>query len=128
VLEQANFAIARSMVVDSRRRTDEVRVDALISQIDELLWELEGLNLQDSHVVPDELLPRITMVVAAATEADPPADDELREPLLALDKLFEAQGRLTKLKCQRQGFEVLDWDDGDEIATPPWVGRRRPRG
>jgi len=126
VLEEANIAIVRSMVVESRRRTDEVRVDALIRKIDELLWELEGLNLQDRLIVPDELLPRITMVVAEATEADPPSHEEVREPLLALDRLFEAQGRLTKLKCQRQGFEVLDWEEADEIA-PPWIGRRRPR-
>jgi hypothetical protein len=125
VLEQANIAIVKSMLVESRRRTDEVRVDALIRQIDELLWELEGLNLQDRLVVPDELLPRITMVVAEATEADPPPIEEVREPLLALDRLFEAQGRLTKLKCERQGFDVLDWEDADEI--PHWVGRRRPR-
>jgi len=67
------------------------------------------------------------MVVAAATDGAPPATDEVREPLVALDKLFEVQGRLTKLKCERQGFEVLDWEDGDDIASAAWVGRRRPR-
>jgi len=51
----------------------------------------------------------------------------VREPLVALDRLFEAQGRLTKLKCERQGFEVLDWDEADELPATPWVGRRRPR-
>jgi hypothetical protein len=127
VLEQANIDIGKALAVESRRHTDEVRMNQLIGQIDELLWELEGLNLQDRHVVPDELLPRITMVVAAATESDPPRADEVREPLVALDRLFEAQGRLTKLKCERQGFEVLDWDDGEELVPVPWVGRRRPR-
>jgi hypothetical protein len=127
VLEQANIDIGKAMAVESRRHGDEVRVNILIQQIDELLWELEGLNLQDERVVPDELLPRITTVVAEATEADPPAAEELREPLLALDRLFEAQGRLTKLKCERQGFEVLDWDDGDDLGNAHWVGRRRQR-
>jgi hypothetical protein len=127
VLEQANIDIGKAMAIESRRQTGNVRMNELIAQIDELLWELEGLNLQDSHIVPDELLPRITMAVAAATESAPPPTDELREPLAALDRLFEAQGRLTKLKCERQGFEVLDWDDGDELPAAPWVGRRRPR-
>jgi hypothetical protein len=127
MLEQANIDIGKAMAVESRRHTDEVRTNLLISQIDELLWELEGLNLQERRLVPDELLPRITTVVAAATESDPPPADEVREPLVALDRLFEAQGRLTKLKCERHGFEVLDWDEGDELPPAPWVGRRRPR-
>jgi hypothetical protein len=127
MLQQANIDISRALGVESRRRTDAVRLNALIHQIDELLWELEGLNLQDRHFVPDEMLPRIAMVVAAATEGDPPPADEVREPLAALDRLFEVQGRLTKLKCERQGFEVLDWEDGGETATPTWAGRRRSR-
>jgi hypothetical protein len=127
MLEQANIDIVKARIIESRRRTDDVRVNDLIRKIDELLWELEGLNLQDRRLVPDELVPRITMVVAAATESDPPADDDMREPLAALDRLFEAQGRLTKLKCERQGFEVLDWDDGDELAVPGWTGRPRAR-
>ncbi len=127
VLEQANIDIGKAMAVEARRHTDEVRTNELISAIDELLWELEGLNLQDRRVVPDELVPRITMVVAEATESAPPAADEIREPLAALDRLFEAQGRLTKLKCERQGFEVLDWDETDELLPAPWMGRRRPR-
>jgi len=127
VLEQANIDIGRAMAIESRRQTGSLRMNELIAQIDELLWELEGLNLQDRHIVPDELLPRITMVVAAATESPAPALDELREPLAALDRLFEAQGRLTKLKCERQGFEVLDWDEADDLPAAPWVGRRRPR-
>ena len=127
MLEQANVEIGKALRIESRRRTGEVRLNELIHQIDELLWELEGLNLQDRLVVPDEMLPRITMVVAAATDGAPPATDEVREPLVALDKLFEVQGRLTKLKCERQGFEVLDWEDGDDIASAAWVGRRRPR-
>jgi hypothetical protein len=127
VLEQANIDIGRALAVESRRHTGEVHMNALIAQIDELLWELEGLNLQDRHVVPDELLPRIVTVVGAATESPPPPADEVREPLVALDRLFEAQGRLTKLKCERQGFEVLDWDEADELPATPWVGRRRPR-
>ena len=127
VLEQANIDIGRAMARESRRRTDETRVNSLIRQIDELLWELETLNLQDRHVVPDELLPRITMVVAEATEADAPPSDEVSEPLVALDRLYEAQGRLTKLKSQRQGFEFLEGEEGDDVFTPPWTGRRRPR-
>jgi hypothetical protein len=127
VLEQANIDIGKAMAVESRRHGDEVRVNVLIQQIDDLLWELEGLNLRDLHVVPDALLPRITTLVSEATEGDPPGAEELREPLLALDRLFEAQGRLTKLKCERQGFEVLDWEDGDDLGSPPWVGRRRQR-
>ena len=127
MLEQANIDIGKAMAVESRRRTDETRVNSLIRQIDDLLWELEKLNLQDRHVVPDELLPRIVTVVGAATESPPPPADEVREPLIALDRLFEAQGRLTKLKCERQGFEVLDWDEADELPATPWVGRRRPR-
>ncbi len=127
MLEQANIDIGKALAIESRRRISEVRLNILIRQIDELLWELEGLNLQDRHLVPDELLPRISLVVAAATEGDPPAADEVREPLVALDRLFEAQGRLTKLKCQRQGIEVLDWEDGEELAMQPWVGRRRSR-
>jgi len=31
------------------------------------------------------------------------------------------------MKCERQGFEVLDWEDGDDAAGPTWVGRRRIR-
>jgi hypothetical protein len=127
VLEQANIDIGRALAMESRRRTDETRVNSLIRQIDELLWELEKLNLQDRHVVPDELLPRITMVVAEATEAEAPQSHEVSEPLVALDRLYEAQGRLTKLKSQRQGFEFLDGEEGDEVVTPPWTGRRRPR-
>jgi hypothetical protein len=127
MLEQANIAIGQALGVESRRRTDEVRLNDLIHQIDQLLWELEGLNLQDRLLVPDEMLPRITMVVAAATDGPAPQADEVREPLVALDRLFEVQGRLTKLKCERQGFEVLDWEEGDDPATPTWVGRRRQR-
>jgi hypothetical protein len=127
VLEQANIDIGRAMARESRRRTDETRVNSLIRQIDELLWELEKLNLQDRHVVPDELLPRIAMVVAEATEAEAPRSSEVSEPLVALDRLYEAQGRLTKLKSQRQGFEYLDGEEGDDLVTPPWTGRRRPR-
>jgi len=127
VLEQANIDIGKALAVESRRHNGEGRMNALIAQIDELLWELEGLNLQDQRVVPDDLLPRIVTVVAAANESDPPPADEVREPLVALDRLFEAQGRLTKLKCERQGFEVLDWDEADELPATPWVGRRRPR-
>jgi hypothetical protein len=127
MLEQANIAIGKALRVESRRRTDEVRLNDLIHQIDQLLWELEGLNLQDRLLVPDEMLPRITMVVAAATDGPAPQADEVREPLVALDRLFEVQGRLTKLKCERQGFEVLDWEEGDDPATPTWVGRRRQR-
>ena len=126
MLEQANIDIGKAIAIESRRHIGEVRTNQLISQIDELLWELEGLNLEDRRVVPDELVPRITMVVAEATESSPPPADEIREPLAALDRLFEAQGRLTKLKCERQGFEVLDWDEGDELAPTPWLGRRRP--
>jgi hypothetical protein len=127
VLEQANIDIGRAMAVESHRRTDEVRLNALIRQIDELLWELEGLNLEDRLVVPDEMLPRITTIVAEATQADPPSADEVREPLIALDRLFEVQGRLTKLKCQQQGLEVLDWEDGEDAVAVPWVARRRTR-
>jgi hypothetical protein len=127
VLEQANIDIGRAMAMESRRRTDQTRVNSLIRQIDELLWELEKLNLQDRHVVPDELLPRIRMVVAEATEAEAPQSSEVIEPLVALDRLYEAQGRLTKLKSQRQGFEYLDGEEGDDVVTPPWTGRRRPR-
>ncbi|HEY8811870.1 MAG TPA: hypothetical protein VIO86_05180 [Candidatus Dormibacteraeota bacterium] len=127
MLQQANIDISKALGVESRRRTDGLRLNALIHQIDELLWELESLNLQDRHLVPDEMLPRITMVVAAATEGDPPPADDVREPLAALDRLFEVQGRLTKMKCERQGFEVLDWEDGDDAAGPTWVGRRRIR-
>jgi hypothetical protein len=128
MLEQANVDIGRAMVVESRRHTDEVRLNSLIRQIDELLWELEGLNLADRHLVPDHLLPKITMVVAEATEGAPPSAEEVREPLAALDRLFEVQGRLTKLKCERQGFEVLDWDDADDPdGATVWVGRRRSR-
>jgi hypothetical protein len=127
VLEQANIDIGKAMAVESRRRTDETRVNSLIRQIDDLLWELEKLNLQDRHVVPDELLPRITMVVAEATEAAAPPSSEVIEPLVALDRLYEAQGRLTKMKSQRQGFEFLDGEEGDDVITPPWTGRRRPR-
>ena len=125
MLEQANIDIGRAREVESRRRTGELRLNALIHQIDELLWELEGLNLLDRHLVPEEMLPRITTVVAAAAEGPPPEDDDMRETMAALDRLFEVQGRLTKLKCERQGFEVLDWEDGDELAIPSWVGRRR---
>jgi len=127
MLQQANVDISKALRVESRRRTDEIRLNDLIHQIDDLLWELEGLNLQDRHLVPDEMLPRITMVVAAATESDPPPADEVGEPLAALERLFEVQGRLTKLKCERQGFEVLDWEDGDDTVAPTWVGRRRIR-
>ena len=127
MLEQASIDIGKAMHVESRRRTDEVRLNDLIHQIDELLWELEGLNLRDRPTVPDELLPRITLLVAEATQGPPPRADEVREPLVALDRLFEAQGRLTKLKCERQGLEVLDWDEGDELSPAPWLGRRRPR-
>lgn len=127
MLEQANIDIGRAMAVESHRRTDEVRLNALIRQIDELLWELEGLNLEDRLVVPDEMLPRITTIVAEATQADPPSADEVREPLIALDRLFEVQGRLTKLKCQQQGLEVLDWEDGEDAVAVPWVARRRIR-
>ena len=127
MLEQANIDIGKAMAVESRRRTDETRVNSLIRQIDDLLWELEKLNLQDRHVVPDELLPRITMVVAEATEAAAPPSSEVIEPLVALDRLYEAQGRLTKMKSQRQGFEFLDGEEGDDVITPPWTGRRRPR-
>jgi hypothetical protein len=127
VLEQANIDIGKALARESRRRTDDTRVNSLIRQIDDLLWELEKLNLQDRRVVPDDLLPKITLLVAEATEADPPAPHEVSEPLLALDRLYEAQGRLTKLKSQRQGFEFLDGEEGDEVVAPPWVGRRRPR-
>ena len=127
MLEQANIDIDRANDAESLRRTDGVRLNALIRQIDDLLWELEGLNLQDRRIVPDEMLPRITMVVAAATEGAAPLDDEVREPLAALDRLFEVQGRLTKQKCEQQGFELLDWEDGDDLAAQSWVGRRRPR-
>jgi hypothetical protein len=127
MLEQANIDIGKAMRVESRRRTDEIRLNELIRQIDELLWELEGLNLQDRLTVPDEMLPRITMVVAEATQGPPPEAHEVREPLVALDRLFEVQGRLTKLKCERQGFEVLDWEEGDDPAIPTWVGQRRQR-
>jgi hypothetical protein len=126
VLEQANIDIGKAMAIESRRRSDETRVNALIRQIDELLWELEKLNLQDRRLVPAELLPRITMVVAEATEADPPPTHEVSEPLVALDRLYEAQGRLTKLKSQRQGFEFMDGEEADDVVTPPWTGRRRP--
>jgi hypothetical protein len=127
VLEQANIDIGKAMARESRRHGDETRVNSLIRQIDVLLWELEKLNLQDRHIVPDSLLPRITMVVAEATDAAPPPSQEVSEPLVALDRLYEAQGRLTKLKSQRQGFEFLDGEEGDEVVTPAWSGRRRPR-
>ena len=127
MLEQASIDIGKAMHVESRRRTDEVRLNDLIHQIDELLWELEGLNLRDRPTVPDELLPRITLLVAEATQGPPPRADEVREPLVALDRLFEVQGRLTKLKSERQGFDVLDWEEGDDPVAPTWVGRRRPR-
>ena len=127
MIEQAKIDIGKALALESRRHNGAGRMNTLIAQIDELLWELEGLNLQDQRVVPEELLPRIVTVVAAATESDPPPADEVREPLVALDRLFEAQGRLTKLKCEREGFEVLDWDEADELPTAPWIGRRRPR-
>jgi hypothetical protein len=127
VLEQANIDIGKAMARESRRHGDETRVNSLIRQIDVLLWELEKLNLQDRHIVPDSLLPRITMVVAEATDAAPPPSHEVSEPLVALDRLYEAQGRLTKLKSQRQGFEFLDGEEGDEVVAPTWSGRRRPR-
>src|SRR3979411_2372469 len=72
MLEQASIDIGKAMHVESRRRTDEVRLNDLIHQIDELLWELEGLNLRDRPTVPDELLPRITLLVAEATQGPPP--------------------------------------------------------
>lgn len=127
MLEEANIDIGKALFFESRRVDGEVRLNELILQIDQLLWELEELNLQDRGLVPDELLPRITLVVGQATETGPIAAEEVREPLLALDRLFEAQGRLTKLKCERRGFQILDGEDGDEPAEPPWIGRRRPR-
>ena len=127
MLEEANIDIGKAVFFESRRVDGEVRLNELILQIDQLLWELEELNLQDRGLVPDELLPRITMVVGQATETGPIAAEEVREPLLALDRLFEAQGRLTKLKCERRGFQILDGEDGDEPPEPPWIGRRRPR-
>ena len=36
MLEQANIDIGKAMAVESRRHTDEVRTNLLISQIDEL--------------------------------------------------------------------------------------------
>jgi hypothetical protein len=126
VLEETNTDIGKALFFESRRHTDEVRVNSLIGQIDQLLWELEGLNLQDRTVVPDELVPRITTVVAEATEAKPLPAADVREPLLALERLFEAQARLTKLKCERRGFQIVDGEDGDELIAPPWIGRRRP--
>lgn len=127
MLEETNTDIGRALFFESRRHTDEVHLNTLIGQIDQLLWELEGLNLLDRAVVPDELVPRITTVVAEATETKPLPAAEVREPLLALDRLFEAQGRLTKLKCERRGFQIVDGEEGDELIAPPWIGRRRPR-
>ena len=127
MLEEANIDIGKALFFESRRGHGEVRLNELILQIDQLLWELEELNLQDRGLVPDELLPRITLLVGQATETGPIAAAEVREPLVALDRLFEAQGRLTKLKCERRGFQILDGEDGDEPPEPPWIGRRRPR-
>ena len=127
MLEEANIDIGKAIFFESRRSQGEVRLNELILQIDQLLWELEELNLQDRNLVPDELLPRITLAVSAANETGRIAVEEVREPLLALDRLFEAQGRLTKLKCERRGFQILDGEDGDEPPEPPWIGRRRPR-
>jgi hypothetical protein len=127
MLEEANIDIGKALFFESRRSNGEAHLNELILQIDQLLWELEELNLQDRGLVPDELLPRITTAVAQATDTAPIATDEVREPLLALDRLFEAQGRLTKLKCERRGYQILDGEDGDEPPEPPWIGRRRPR-
>jgi hypothetical protein len=127
VLEEANIEIGRALVIESRRRSKQVHLSELIGQIDALLWELEGLNLEDRKVVPDEMSQRITLILAEATETEPRKVEEVREPLLALDRLFEIQGGLTKQKCLRQGFVIIDEDDGDEPALPAWVGRSRAR-
>src|SRR5258708_19715594 len=100
--------IGKARAIESRRRSDETRVNALIRQIDELLWELEKLNLQDRRLVPAELLPRITMVVAEATEADPPPTHEVSQALVPLPRLYNTQRRLTKLNAHPHTFPFFD--------------------
>lgn len=113
MLQEANAEIGRAEYLGSHRQVGERRINELIRQIDVLLWEMEALNLRDSKLVPDELLPRITLAVAAATETDLVAVAEVRKPLLALDRLFEAQGRLTRLKSRRRGFVFSSGERGD---------------
>lgn len=127
VLQEANIEIGKALVMEARRRTEKVHLSELISQIDALLWELEGLNLEERKVVPDEMSQRITLILAEATETEPKKVEEVREPLLALDRLFEVQGGLAKQKCLRDGFVIIDEDEGDEPALPAWVGRGRAR-
>ena len=129
MLEQASSDIGKAMRVESRRRTDEVRLNDLIHQIDELLWELEGLNLQDRPTVPDELLPRITLLVAEATQGPPPRADEVREPLAFKYEAYASWGGASgfvpaeRIRANFDTFAADRFIIGSESQVVDLIGR-----
>ncbi len=106
MLETVSVEIRRAAEAEQRRRRDSERLSALVSALDEPLFELEELNLQSTAVVPAWCRRRAAELLAEASWLDMPP--ELPEAVSELiDRVYEAQD--AALRRRRRASWGLDW-------------------
>jgi hypothetical protein len=108
-LRHTNEEMVERLRDRQRRQLARLRLERPIREIDRLIAELEELLLVGRARVPASLEPRLCRLVATL----PPPAPELRTGVTIvrlMDQLYEAQGRLLRLRVDRSAYADGDVD------------------
>ncbi|HSR22202.1 MAG TPA: hypothetical protein VLW53_01525 [Candidatus Eisenbacteria bacterium] len=102
MLETASREIRQAAEAEERRRQEAGRLPGLVSALDDLLFELEELVLQDVAVAPARCRRRAAELIAEASRLDElPVLPETVAHLM--DRVYEAQD-IAMLRRRRAGW------------------------
>jgi hypothetical protein len=111
MLDTANREIRQAAQAEERRLGQVRRLTALVSALDDLLFELELLNLRGSAIVPEECKNRAALLIAEALRLDTPPEAP-RSVSALMDRVYTAQN--TALVRRRRA----GWDLGTPSGAP----------
>jgi hypothetical protein len=111
MLKAASREIRRAAEAEERRRREAERLPALVSSLDDLLFELEELNLRGVAIAPASCRRQAAALIAEAARLD--VATELPEAVADLmERVYEAQN-VALLRRRRARWGLAETWAGD---------------